>query len=249
MKKRKERGIEWYEYDIFSTHKNLRHATFLRRGGTSSDEYTSLNTAYDVGDNSIYVTENLSRIKSLLNTTNLVWAKQVHATKIIPITSPHETIPECDAFMTSTPGVALMIKHADCQAAIFYDPRNKAYAVVHAGWRGTVQNIYATTINAMVDSYDTDPEELLVAISPSLGPDAACFENYREELPEVFWPYQEKPLYFNFWEISRMQLENAGIQPHNIEIAGVCTYGNEEDFFSYRRDKVTGRHATVAMLC
>ena len=141
-----------------------------------------------------------------------------------------------------------MMKHADCQAAIFYDPVHHALANVHSGWRGNVKNIYQTTILKMASVFGTKPQDLLVGISPSLGPQHAEFKNYKVEFPEHFWSFQVCPEYFDLWAIARHQLEEAGVLPYHIEIAGICTYANKEDCYSYRRDKVTGRHATLAML-
>ena len=141
-----------------------------------------------------------------------------------------------------------MVRHADCQAAIFYDPKNKAVANVHSGWRGNVKNIYRSTIQKMRRVFGSKPADLLVCISPSLGPDCAEFIHYKAEFPEDFWAFQIKPYYFNLWAIARYQLELSGILPHHIEIAEICTNTEVEDYFSYRREKVSGRHATLAML-
>ena len=141
-----------------------------------------------------------------------------------------------------------MIKHADCQAAIFYDPVHKALANVHCGWRGNVKNIYRVAVQKMKFTFGTNPKDLLVGISPSLGPDHSEFIHYQTEWPEEFWRFQVRPNYLDLWAIARDQLEQCGLLPHHIEVAGICTFANPQDFFSHRRDKITGRHATVAML-
>ena len=153
-----------------------------------------------------------------------------------------------DALTTSDRGIALMIAHGDCQVAIIYDPIHHAVTNVHSGWRGSVQNIYAEAILHMKTAYGSKPEDLLVGISPSLGPTAAQFIHYRTELPESFWEYQIKPDYFDFWAISKAQLTQAGVLPHHIEIAGICTYSNPQDYFSYRFNRTTGRNGTVVIL-
>lgn len=145
-------------------------------------------------------------------------------------------------------GLGLTILHADCQVALFYDPIQHAITVTHCGWRGSVQNIYQESIAAMRSLYGTKAENLLVGISPSLGPSASQFIHYQRELPESFYPFQVKPLYFDFWAISKWQLRECGVLPHHIEIAEICTYSHPEDFFSYRRIKTSGRHATIASL-
>lgn len=154
-----------------------------------------------------------------------------------------------DGLVTSKRGVQLMIRHADCQAAIFYDPVKKVIANVHAGWRGQGQNIYQEVIDQMRSKYGSRPENLFVGISPSLGPCCAQFIHYEKELPKHFWEYQVRPLYFDLWAVARVQLIQAGILPSHIQIAAVCTCCNPSDYFSYRRDRVPGQNqATVVQL-
>ncbi|EKE08239.1 MAG: hypothetical protein ACD_17C00269G0001 [uncultured bacterium] len=138
--------------------------------------------------------------------------------------------------------------HADCQAAIFYDPVHEAIAVIHAGWRGLVQNIYARTLEAMQREIGTQPQNLIVCIAPSLGPDHAEYKNYKQDFPQEFWDFQKEPNYFNFWDLSRFQLSSLGILDKNIEIVETCTACHLKDYFSYRREKDTGRHGTVVAL-
>lgn len=140
------------------------------------------------------------------------------------------------------------MRHADCQAALLYDPVQKAIGNVHCGWRGSILNIYEEVVMQMNALYGSQPRDILVCISPSLGPMAAEFIHFKKELPESFWKYQVKPTYFDFWEISKRQLLEVGILEKNIEIAGMCTYTNQKDFFSYRRNKLTGHHGTCIAL-
>ncbi|SCA63119.1 Laccase domain protein YfiH [Chlamydiales bacterium SCGC AG-110-P3] len=250
MKKQQYEEIQWYQFDILDTYPEIIHGSFLRHGGVSSGPFTSLNVGYDLGDEATNVAKNRQRITEALGGEfNLHDAVQVHGTTVQTITgiSP-EIIPECDALMTNVPGHALMIKHADCQAAIFYDPKNKAIAAVHSGWRGSIQNIYKQTIQAMTKRYNTEPSDLIVGIGPSLGPSASEFTNYKLELPEVLWDFRIDDTHFDFWEIARSQLRDCGVMPDNVEVASICTHDNPEDFFSYRREKTTGRHATLVAI-
>ena len=254
MQKYSKDGLEWLEFDLLSDIPNLKHAVFLRKGGYSGGNFDSLNTSFDVGDHKDSVAANLEKIHYLLqeNTPHSLQfyrCKQVHTKNIETITenSPKE-IPVCDALVTREPNKVLMINHADCQATIFYDPLHHVVANVHAGWRGNVINIYAETIQYMQKNFGSKPSELLVCISPSLGPDDAEFIHFSNELPQDFWSFQVKPTYFDLWAISSFQLQQKGILPHHIEIASISTYSNSLDYFSYRRDKTTGRHATCVFL-
>ena len=139
------------------------------------------------------------------------FANQVHSATVSLVEHDSGTyLPHCDGLLTKTPSRPLCLMHADCQIAFFYDPKTKSVAGVHSGWRGSVQNIYKETIAGLSSHFGSRPEDLYVCISPSLGPNHAQFIHYRKELPEDFWQFQEQPDYFNFWKISKWQLENEG---------------------------------------
>lgn len=222
-------------------------ATFSRHGGTSEAPYHSRNVGLHVGDDEGRVLRNRGLIKERLGLARLVSAKQVHGNSILKV----DWLPEADvehagqdALMTNIPEVGLMIQQADCQAVMLYDPEHGAVANIHSGWRGSVANIIAKTVGAMTAAYGTRPASLFAAISPSLGACCGEFINYREELPLALHGYQTQPNHFDFWANSRDQLRDCGMRREQIEIAGVCTVC-DGDYFSYRRDKITGRFATV----
>lgn len=223
------------------------HGSFSRKGGISLAPFDSLNISFDVGDNKEHVQANCHAIRQKLGLSLLLQSKQCHGTDIHVIVDPHAEIPPCDGLITHLKGVGLMIKHADCQAALFYDPIQQVIAAVHAGWKGSCGQIYTKTIQILKEKFGSRPENLLVGLSPSLGPDHAEFVNYRSEFSEAFWDYQVKPTYFDFWAISCDELKSAGVLAHHIEVARKCTYANP-DCFSYRREKVTGRMGSVIAL-
>lgn len=222
------------------------HGSFSRIGGNSAPPFASLNVSFDVGDDPLSVNSNCLLIQKTLEIPHLVQSKQCHGADIHIVDNIKEPIPSCDALITAKKGIGLMIKHADCQAALFYDPEAKVIAAVHAGWRGLGQKIYTKTIETLKTDFHCSPENLLVAISPSLG--MAEFKNYQQELPQEFWKYQERPLHFNLWDIAEDELIQAGVRVKNIEMAMICTQSNPQEYFSYRREKVTGRMGTVICL-
>ncbi|NNM43190.1 MAG: peptidoglycan editing factor PgeF [Chlamydiae bacterium] len=248
MIRKTQNGISWLEFSLLQNIPEIVHGVFLRSGGESQKPFDTLNVSEDVGDDPSHVRENLEKISQILQVPKLVFGKQVHQTCITPISEGSPTCTEnTDAFYTKTSQIGLVIRHADCQAAIFVDPKKRIIANAHCGWRGSVQNIYGETIKKLKE-LGCNPKDLLVCISPSLGPNHAEFINYKQELPESFYSFQKIPYYFDFWEISKHQLQQAGILPNHIEVASICTYENAEDFFSYRREKITGRNATVVAL-
>ncbi len=244
---RKKRGsFEWLEFELFQEFKQLRQGVFLRHGGISEGPYASLNTGDNVEDDPSHVRLNREKIRKHLGCKTLLSGKQVHGDRIIEVQKV--TGVECDGLVTQAKGLGLAVMHADCQVALFYDPVHQAIGSIHAGWRGNVLNIYEKAVGKMHKEFGSKPADLLVGISPSLGPCCGEFINYEKELPQPFWAYQVKPYYFDLWEISRSQLLKAGILPAHLEIARICTCCNPTDFYSFRRDKPTGRHATVICL-
>ena len=235
------------QYSFFSHLLGLSAITFSRHNGASEAPYHSRNVGLHVGDNETLVLRNRALIKEELGLTRLVSARQVHGDSILNV----DWLPEADvehaghdALMTNIPGVGLMIQQADCQAIMLYDPEHGAVANIHSGWRGSVANIIAKTVAAMTNAYGARPAALHAAISPSLGPCCGEFVNYRTELPLAFHAYQTQPNHFDFWAISRDQLRDTGVRFEQIEVAGRCTVCNES-YFSYRREGVTGRFASV----
>lgn len=254
MLHKKKGAIEWLEFELFAADPRLIHAIFLRHGGVSSASFASLNLM-GKGDDSHNAAENRRRIADLLMLKNIVAGNQVHGMQVEEIGAALKQSPTCDGLITNQKNLGLMALHADCQAAIFYDPRHQAIATAHAGWRGQSLNIYGQVIEKMRQAYGTNPKDLLVGISPSLGPEHSEFKNYRSELPESFWKFQVRPTFFDLWSIAHDQLLQSGILPAHIEIAKIDTYGNERDFFSYRRhchhglsENGPGRHGTVVAL-
>jgi len=248
MLRKQSNDIEWLEFELLADCKNLDHGVFLRHGGTSSTPYHSLNLGLSTKDDPQSVKNNLSSVAKLFKTNHLYGVRQVHGKDVHIVEKGDTSFPFADAIATNHPDHALIIKHADCQSAILYDPIHHALTSVHSGWRGSVANIYDQAVSTMKETYNSKPQDIIACIGPSLGPDHAQFIHYKKELPESFWSYQTRPNYFDFWTISYDQLISCGILPHHIEIAKICTYANEEDFFSYRHCEPTGRHGTVAVL-
>lgn len=181
-----------------------------------------------------------------LGLTSLASARQVHGDRVLVVKDGPNVDFEADGYdaLITDRSTGLMIQQADCQGVILYDPLHRVISAAHVGWRGSVAGIIGTTVRAMVENFGCAPGDLKAAVSPSLGPCCAEFINYRRELPQWMHEFQVQPAYFDFWAISVIQLQKAGLLPRNIEVAKICTCCNP-DYFSFRRNAVTGRCATV----
>ncbi len=241
--------LEWLEYGLLEQYPHVVHGSFTRHGGVSEGLCTSLNLGEGTGDKVDRVRANRDLIRKMLDIKQLIFPNQTHGTIVQRVTAKNwDKVPQGDALFTTEKDIGLAVTHADCQAAIFYDPVHEAVAVAHCGWRGSAQNLYARVVDTLHREIGTQAHNLVVCISPSLGPDHAEFKNYRQELPHDFWPFMTKANHFDFWKIAQAQLITCGVPEKNIEIAQVCTFCANEDYFSYRREKDAGRNATVVAL-
>jgi len=242
-----------FRFREFARLPGIVHAVLTRRGGISPPPFESLNLSFSVGDHPDHVRRNRRRVREALGLEEVISVGQVHGGNALVLTSREAPagaaeLQGIDILITNLPGLGLMIKQADCQAVLLYDPEHRAVANIHCGWRGNVQDVLGQAVRHLSRVCGSRPEALRAAISPSLGPCCAQFTNYRKELPEAFWTYQVRPEYFDLWRLSRDQLQAAGVRREHISIAGWCTRCREGDFFSYRRDRPTGRNATVIAL-
>jgi YfiH family protein len=178
-------------------------------------------------------TKNLKKLSKKMNIPTPVFAEQVHGDSILLLKDRPTEKPKCDAFITNRTGLPLMVKVADCQGILMFDPINSAIACVHSGWRGSTKNIIGKTIKKMEKEFGIKPKNLLVGISPSLGPCCAEFSDPKNELPDFMSAYL-KGKHADFWQLSLDQCMEAGVPKKNIEIARVCTKC-DPDCFSHRR--------------
>jgi YfiH family protein len=174
-------------------------------------------------------------------------AKQVHSDRIFNAdAAPNGRIGEGDALVASTPGRTIGIRTADCVPILLVDPRKRAVAAVHAGWRGTVQNIAAKTVERLRREYGTEPSDVLAVIGPAIG--ECCYEVGSEvaEQFEQLLPDRRQARHLSLEEANRRQLVGSGLRDEAIETGGLCTRCGSE-FHSWRRDKEASGRMVAAI--
>jgi YfiH family protein len=163
---------------------------------------------------------------------NLTTLKQVHSATCVVAAGPAGPLGEGDALLENRPGSAVAIKTADCIPILLADPRHRAVAAVHAGWRGTVAEIARHAVDAMRRHFETRPEDLHAAIGPGIG--KCCYEVG----PEVAQHFGETSrAHIDLVEANRQQLRAAGLAGGRIYAAALCTMCLPGEFHSYRRDR------------
>ncbi len=234
------------------SHDGLVHAVFTRNGGVSEAPYDTLNVSYDTGDSPASVSRNLQTVKEAIGAKDLAFLNQAHGKEILvfrqngfdALRGPAYG----DAMITDVPQLALMVKQADCQGVILFDPMKGVVANVHCGWRGNVLNILGSVVKRMKSDFGCRAADLAAAIGPSLGPCCSEFTDYEKIFPQDFKRFMVREAYFDLRELSRHQLLEAGLRNERIEVSRICTRCKSDLFFSYRGEGDTGRFATVAML-
>ncbi len=158
-------------------------------------------------------------------------AKQIHSDRVLLVNAPGLQ-GDGDALISNTPGIHLSIRTADCLPILIADPRNRAVAAVHAGWRGVVSEIAPKAVKAMHDQFGSDPSELVVAIGSGIG--KCCFEVG----PEVAEQFQlSGRTKVDLLETTCRQLGRNGVRSSQISATPLCSCCNPELFESYRRDR------------
>jgi hypothetical protein len=256
--------IRYYSFDSLDE-SGVMHAALTRHGGVSPQPWSSLNVGATVGDVPGNVHENRLRsfqafgrpFESLFD----VW--QVHSKEIVCAQAPRppdQTHQKADAILTDRPGVTLFMRFADCVPIFLYDPVKKVVGLVHAGWLGTVQQVAAVAVEAMRACYGSRPQDILAGIGPSIA------AHHYEVGPEVVAQVQvafgadaaglllsanggsvEGRALLDLWAANRLALERTGVR--RVEVAGICTACNLEDWYSHRGEKgQTGRFGALIAL-
>ena len=254
--------IPLYEFEILQNENQQFHFVTTRNGGISSKNYESLNLSFKVGDLLENVIENRQRLIEVCNLSRakVYFPDQCHTSRVgLVVENMVDTdLLETDALITNKKNLCIAILAADCVPILFFDPKAQAIGVAHSGWKGTVGRIAARTIELMVKKFGTDPVNLRAGIGPSISQQnyevgeevAGQFRTWFSDTPEVFIENKVTgKVHIDLWEANRQLLLRCGVQPEHIEISGLCTYDNQDDFFSARRDGMQcGRFATGIML-
>ena len=164
---------------------------------------------------------------------NLATLHQIHSDIVIDAGGRSGSLGDGDALIENTPERLIAVKTADCIPLLVVDPRHRAVAAVHAGWRGTVQRIAAQAVQDMQKRFSSQPEDLLVAIGPGIG--KCCYE-VGPEVAVQFGEFADSTRRVDLSSANRSQVAECGVPPDHIYAAGLCTMCNS-DFHSFRRDK------------
>lgn len=224
------------------------HCFTTRLGGVSKEHLASLNLGHHRGDDPSNIRENYAILGNALgfDPKKCVLTRQTHSCIVHAVTEKdcmgldHGVYPECDALITNTPGISLVIFTADCTPILLYDPVTGAVGAAHAGWRGTVGGIGGNCVARMQQEFGCDPKNIRAAIGPNIG--FCCFET-DADVPEAILaacgdaakefirPKGDK-YYVNLKAVNELILRRAGVE--NITVSSECTMCRPDRFWSHR---------------
>jgi polyphenol oxidase len=239
--------------------KNIHAFTTLRNGmGVSKppfDQFNLGNRNSEHGDDPVAVEKNRELLMQAFSLPSKPhWLRQVHGIDVLrfdqvpePSANFHHDEPVADASVTSKKNIVLSVLTADCLPVLFCNKAGTEAAAAHAGWRGLAAGVLENTVRTMTSM----PENILVWLGPAAGPAAYeigkevrdAFVNHDAKASKAFLSTRENHWRVDLYQLARMRLQALGVS--NISGGEYCSISQPDKFFSHRRDKVTGRMASV----
>jgi len=240
-------GIELIRPD-WQAPANVLAFTSTRKGGCSDAPWDGLNLGTTCGDDPRSIRQNRQLLRSLLP-SEPHWLAQVHGNRVINREESGVLLPKADAITSRRSGQVCAVLSADCLPVLFCNRDGTRIAAAHAGWRGLAAGILEATVSAL----DCDPCDLMAWLGPAIGPSAFevghdvhdTFMTLNIENSTAFKTHGDRWL-ADLYELARLTLAKAGIE--QVSGGQYCTFSDSDRFYSYRRDHVTGRMASVIWL-
>lgn len=228
---------------------NVKALQTTRLGGVSLAPYDSLNLGQHVGDDPVRVNRNRQLLAPFLP-SEPVWMEQIHSTDVANADAAACRV-VADAAVARQRGSVCVVMTADCLPVLLCDEDGSVVAAAHAGWKGLVAGVIEATVNQM----GIAPNKLMAWLGPTIGPHAfevgedvrAAFTTHDTNAAAAFVPLAAKGKYrADIARLARQRLEALGIT--RVFGGTYCTFHQQDRFFSYRRDGVTGRMGTFVWL-
>ncbi|MFN2275233.1 MAG: peptidoglycan editing factor PgeF [Anaerolineales bacterium] len=251
-------GLQFFQFESFQ-HEPLKHGLFMRTGGVSPSPWKSLNVGGTVGDDPVRVGENRRRIFNALDldldSAYDVW--QVHSADLVIADSPRagREYQRADIILTSSPGVTLFMRFADCVPILLYDPTRHVIGLAHAGWLGTVRQVARVAVEGMRTYFGSEPADVIAGIGPAIGPDhyevgrdviSAIEDSFGHAAAGLLHP-RDGRTYLDLYSANRSLLTSAGVE--QIEATSICTACSVSEWFSHRAEGGrTGRFGALLSL-
>jgi YfiH family protein len=221
-----------------------------RTGGFSTGPYTSFNLAAHTDDDPKTVSRNRELLRTYFRLpSEPVWLQQVHSKRMVEA-GPETGGAEADGSWTGAVGKVCAVMTADCLPVLICNQNGTKVAAAHAGWRGLHRGIITNAVSVL----NSDPTELMVWLGPAIGPHAfevgvdvvRSFTASNSENAKAFRQTDDQHWLCDIYALARLELVSLGVT--SVFGGNQCTYTDEQRFYSYRRDSITGRMASIIWL-
>lgn len=256
--------VLYLSYPLLEQTEIVKHGFSTRIGGVSEGIWGSMNLSFSRGDNESSVRENFRRMAKALGVSedSFVFSHQTHTINVRKVTEDDKgkgiikplDYQDVDGLITNVPGLCLSTFYADCVPLYFVDPVHKAIGLSHSGWRGTVGKIGRVTLERMREEYDTNPNDVIAAIGPSICQD--CYEVSEDVILEfqksfskehwnsIYYKKENGKYQLDLWKANEIILLEAGVKKEHIAVTNLCTCCNSEELFSHRASQ--GKRGNLA---
>jgi len=229
---------------------NVHALTTLRSGGYSAGPYASFNLALHTDDDPAAVGKNRELLRSYFQLpAEPIWLQQVHSNHLIEAGSTGVDT-RADGCWSRTRGCVCAVLTADCLPVLICDRGGYKVAAAHAGWRGLNAGVISNAVNIL----QSDPAELMVWLGPAIGPLAfevgldvmQAFTSKNHSNASAFRQVDDSHWLCDIYQLAKIELETLGVTA--IYGGDACSYTDEQRFYSYRRDGISGRMASIIWL-
>ena len=219
-----------------------------RQGGISASPYDTFNLGLHVGDDPVRVNRNRMMLGSMMP-SEPVWLEQVHGT-IVANADMADCLVQADACIARQRGSVCAVMTADCLPVLLCDTQGSVVGAAHAGWKGLAAGVIEATVEAM----DVAPQDLMAWLGPAISQPAFevgddvrdAFVSAQPQAASAFVSGQQGKWLADIYALARLRLNALGVTA--IHGGGECTFSEEDKYYSYRRDGVTGRMGTFIWL-
>ena len=237
----------------------VRAFSTTRQGGVSEGTFASFNINAYCGDDPACISANKAILATHLGLPEsaVLMPHQVHGLQHVcieegffsmPVEEQAVLLEGVDIIMTPLRKVCVGVSTADCVPVLLYDETAGVVAAVHAGWRGTVARVACQALRVMEERYRVEPSRVVAAIGPCISLRAfevgdEVYERFKEEgfdMSTIARRFEK--WHIDLPECNRQQLVTMGVREENIQLCGICTYTDYQEYFSARRlGKASGR--------
>lgn len=250
-----ENGVTILKFPLLESLSGVEHLFTTKEGGVSKGDFATMNISFTRGDDKEAVLENYRRIASLFDVelSNIVVSHQTHTTNVRRVTRADggkgvvydRDYEDVDGLITNEKNLVLCTMYADCVPLYFVDVKNQAIGLSHSGWKGTAGQMGKRTLERMEEEFGTKPEDVYVAIGPSICMD--CYEVSsdvidafklvfsKEEMEVICYQKENGKYQLDLWKANEIMLLNAGVLKEHIEVTRLCTHCNSDRMFSHRK--------------